>query len=377
MIVGLLALSLVLGFQAQNVSPESIRQHMEMAQQLLAAGKADAAAREFQAILTLDPNNVNARVDLGVLAFFHHDCGTAAPNLTAALRLQPSLYKAQALLGLCEKEEGLFPKAEADLAKALPHLRNPKVQLLAANNLIEIYYQQGDLNRAASVIAGLLRTNSTNPTLLFMDYRIHNELAEGARDALALVAPDSARMHELMAEEFVNRGNAAEAIVEYQKALAKDPGLPGVHYELGEAIMQNSTSEASLERAEHEFKVALAENPKNAGAVAKLGRIAFSRGDMGRAEEEYHGALALQPDQTEALKGMAEIYSRRGQAERAIEYLLHARQSAPFDETIYYRLASLYRKLGRTSEARREMARFENLRTIKNESSLAHQQSGP
>jgi hypothetical protein len=49
--------------------------------------------------------------------------------------------------------------------------------------------------------------------------------------------------------------------------------------------MQNSTSADSLERAEHEFRAALAENPRNAGAEAKLGQIITpSRGNVVRAE---------------------------------------------------------------------------------------------
>lgn len=361
--------------QAQSESQESIQQHMQTAQRLLALGKMEAAAREFQLILAKDPSNVDARVDIGVLAYFQHDCSLAIPNLRKALSERPSLFKARALLGLCEEQGGDSDSAARDLEQALPHLEDWKLMKLAGTKLVEIYYQKEDLNRAASVVAELQRAHPTDVDILFMAYRIHTELAERARDTLSLIAPDSARMHQLMAEEFVNKGDAADAIAQYEKALAKDPALPGVHYELGEAIMQISTSRDGLERAEREFKAALAENPKNAGAVAKLGRIAFSRGDFVRAEQDYRRALALQPDQTDALKGMAKISARRGQTERAIDYLLRASQSAPFDETVCYRLATFYRKLGRTREANREMARFEKLRDMKNESSLAVQRS--
>jgi Flp pilus assembly protein TadD len=375
MILALITLSLALGFQKENTPPESIRQHMRAAQGLLSEGKAQAAAREFQAILAMDPNNIDARVDLGVLAYFQHDCGLAAPNLRKALSLAPSLPKAQALLGLCEERQGNFDEAANDLKKSFPNLGDSNLATLVGTNLVEIYYRKGYLNRAARAVAELQRAHPTDVNILFMDYRIHAELAERARDTLALVAPDSARMHELMAEQFVNRGDAAEAIVQYKKALARDPGLPGVHYELGEATLQNSTSAESLVQAEHQFRAALEENPNNAGAEAKLGRIAMLRGNGAQAQEEYQRALILDPNQIDALKGMGGIYARKGDSETALKYFLHASQSAPLDDSVHYQLASLYRKLGRTGDAGRELAAFQKLRTIKNDTSLAQQRS--
>lgn len=360
---------------AEGKSQETIQQHMGRAERFLATGKVEAAAREFQRIISIDPNNVDARANLGVLAYFQHDCGLAIPNLRKALSLRPSLFKAQALLGLCEQQDGDLDNSARDLEQSLPHLREWKLTKLVGTRLVEIYYQKDELNRAARVVSELQRAHPTDVDVLFMAFRVYTELAEGARDTLALVAPNSARMHQLMAEQFVNKGDAADAIAQYQKALAKDPTLPGVRYELGEAIMQLSTSADSLARAEREFKAALAENPQNAGALAKLGRIAFSRGNIAQAEQEYRRALAIQPDQTDALKGMAAIHSRQGQPERAVEYLLRASQSAPFDESICYRLASIYRKLGRAREASQEMAKFKKLRALKNESSLAYEKS--
>jgi tetratricopeptide (TPR) repeat protein len=165
----------------------------------------------------------------------------------------------------------------------------------------------------------------------------------------------------------VNDGNVADAINQYEKALAKNPSIPGIHYELGEAILQNSASSGSLDRAEHEFRAALAENARNAGAEAKLGRIALFRGNIDQAQHQYQRALALQPTQIDALKGMGEICARRGETEKALEYLMRARRVAPLDASVHYQLASLYRKLGRAQDASQELETFQKLRAIKKE----------
>jgi Flp pilus assembly protein TadD len=370
-----LVVAFSLRLHAQSSSRPSIREHMETAQRFLAAGKTQAAAREFQAILAMDPKNIDARVDLGVMAFFQHNCSLAVPNLRMAVSLEPSLSKPRALLGLCEQHQGNSDEAANDLSTSLPNLGHGKLATLVGSSLIEIYYQKGELNRAARFVAELQRASPTDPDVLFMAYRIHTELAERARDTLALVAPDSARMHELMAEQFVNRGDATDAIAQYEKALAKDPALPGVHYELGEAIMQQSISGDALGRAQHELKLALSENPNNAGADAKLGRIALLRRNLDQARRCYQRALLLDPNQIDALKGMADIDASQGDSGPALKYLLRASQAAPLDDSVHYQLAALYRKLGRKEEAGRELAEFQKLRAIKNQTSLAEQRS--
>src|SRR5580704_996172 len=81
---------------------EQIEAHSRKAQEFLKTNQPDLAAAEFKAIVDLDPNNLDARGNLGVLLFFHGDYKQAARELQAALKLQPALWKIQALLGMSE-----------------------------------------------------------------------------------------------------------------------------------------------------------------------------------------------------------------------------------------------------------------------------------
>jgi len=262
--------------QTDGGREREIQAHAQKAQEALKSGNPSAADHEFRAILALDPHNTDAHGDLGVIRFFQADWAGAAEQFRQILKVQPTLWKAQALLGICEKHLGRSSEAERLLEQSVPHLDDGALRTQAGLELVEIPYRAGNLDKAVEIIGTLERANPANVDVLYTAYRIYADLANRARDALALVAPDSARMHEMMAQHLVNEGDLSGAIAQYRKALAMDPKLRGIHYELGEAILKDSTSDTALQQAEKEFRAALAENPGDAGAECRLGRCARS-----------------------------------------------------------------------------------------------------
>ena len=72
----------------------------------LQAKQPDLAIPELKTVVELDPNNVEAQANLGVLLYFLGDYANAAPALRAALKMQPELTKIQMLLGVGEKRLG-------------------------------------------------------------------------------------------------------------------------------------------------------------------------------------------------------------------------------------------------------------------------------
>src|ERR1700688_1039374 len=72
---------------------QQIESHSRQAQEFLKKGQPGLAVGEFRAILALDPNNVEARGNLGVTFFFQGDYAKAAPELRSAVKLRPNLSK--------------------------------------------------------------------------------------------------------------------------------------------------------------------------------------------------------------------------------------------------------------------------------------------
>src|SRR5258708_39894750 len=117
---------------------QEIAAHAHQAQEFLKQQRPDLAIPEFRAIVALDPNNVDARGNLGVLLFFQGDYPAAIPQLRAALRIRPTLWRVQALLGMAEARTGSSKSALADLEKAFPRLQEEKIQIEGGMELIEI-----------------------------------------------------------------------------------------------------------------------------------------------------------------------------------------------------------------------------------------------
>jgi tetratricopeptide (TPR) repeat protein len=343
---------------------QQIESHSRRAQEFLKANKPNLAAREFGAILELDPNNLDARGNLGVTLFFQGDYDKAAGHLRGALQRQPMLWKIQALLGMCEKRMGQTASAQADLEKSFPELKDPKLRIQAGMELIEIYYGAGNLDRAASIVSALRQLDPTDTSILYTAHRIYSDLAGESMLSIAMLAPKSARMRQVMAHEMARQGNIEGAIANYREALKLDPRLPGLHFELAEAL-SSSPSASDQAEVEREYKAALADNPFDGKAECRLGEIALRASDLKGAFARYSRALELQPNDAEANLGVAKTLSSMSRPKEAQPYLKRAAQLEPFNAATHYRLSLVYRALGRAADAERELSEYQKYKEMK------------
>lgn len=343
---------------------QQIEVHSRQGQEFLREGKPDLAAAEFKAILALDPNNVDAHGNLGVTYFFQGDYGKAVPQLRTTIKLHPKLWKIQALLGISEKRLGQASAAETDLEQSFPQLQEAKIRIQAGLELIEVYYAESQLEKAAGVAAVLRQLDPTNPDIIYTAYRIYSNLAGENLLAMAMVAPKSARMHQIMAQEMARQGNTEGAIAHYREAIKMEPRLPGLRFELAEAL-NLSASPSDQEQVEAEYKAALADNPFDEKAECRLGDIALRASDLEVARAHYKRALELAPDDAEASLGMGKTLTQMRRMAEAEPYLKRAAQLEPFTAVTHYRLSLVYRAAGRTAEAQRELAEFQRLKDMK------------
>lgn len=366
----LLVLFLLSGAPALAISQQSpankdqIEQHERLAQQYLAERKPDLAIPELEKVVALDPGNVDACANLGVLLFFHRDYAQAIPHLQAAIRLKPDLPKIQALLGLAEEHTSNYEDARKDLETAFPRIQEQKLKVEVGLDLVGLYNGNSDLDSAASIISALRKEDPENPQVLYAAYRTYADLSGESMLSLSLVAPDSAQMHQLLAHEESREGNTNGAIAEYRKAIAIDPHLPGVHYELAELL--NTSEDAAVKKeAEAEFRTAVADNQYDEKSICELAEFAEAGGDLQQADDEYTKAVAMQPGDASAKLGLAKVLIELDQRDKALALLESSEQLEPTNATVHYRLATLYKKMGHVEEAKREVQLYEKYKAMK------------
>jgi len=350
--------------QAGRPDSAEIENYFREAVQALQANEPAVAVRAYQAILKIDPKNVDALANLGSVAFVQKDWEGAAQQFHKALELQPSLWKAQALLGLCEMHLGHNPEAMKLLSESFPHLDEPKLRLEAGIQLTEILYQDGELGKASAIVGELRNLYPENVAVLYAAYRIYSDQTFQVINSMALVGSDPAQLHLALAEHLVNEGHLEDAIAEYRKAIERNPDMAGPHYELGEALLQESHMEAGLTSAQQEFERALALNPTEARAECQLGKIDLWRANPSSAYDHYVRAQKLNPSSSCANLGLAELLTDAGKTQQALSLLQAAAQSDPYDPDVRHLLANAYRELGLKVDADREMKAFQELRTV-------------
>lgn len=375
------SLALFLASIAQTALPQApiqpsppVREHFERAQAALRANDAAAAEKEFRAVLALDPKNPGAHTGIGILDMSRGDYRAASDEFYSALAVQPSFTKALALRGICQKRLG-DRSARGSLQKAFEKLQEKPLRVQVGLELAGLYEQQGDIEAAGALMRRLVQLDPENPDILFSAQRIYSDLADDTLNKLAVVAPGSARMQQAIAEHLVNEGDLKTAIEHYRKALEIEPRLPGVRYELAEALLMAFRGDPARQaEAEKELNTVIATEGDNAKVQCVLGEIAFDRSDLAGARAHFDRALTLDPVNSEAQIGLGRILMAMDKPQEARKYLEMAVHSDPLNGPAHYQLAQACRKLQITDEAKKEFQLSQEIKKTRDQvEELYHQ----
>jgi tetratricopeptide (TPR) repeat protein len=365
------------GLIAQNVPdvPHQIAALEQQVQNYLQEQKPQLAIPVLRHLVSLDPKNVNAHANLGVLLFFQANYPEAIPQLRAALELQRDLWRIEALLGIAEKRMGDPKQAQLDLDRAFLNLDDRKIQIQAGLELIELDGASSQPEKAMAVAAKLLQLAPQDPRILFAAFQVSRQMMDQSLLTVMMVAPDSAEMHMMLAGEFGRQGDQANAIVQLREAVRLNPKLPGAHFALAEEL-RTSTDPALNAQAKAEYEAAIQVNPYDQLSLRQLGGIMAAKGDFKAAEADYKKALALQPKDSDAKTGLAIVLISLNRPNEAISLLQSALEDDPTNIVAHYRLSGLYRRAGQTADAGREMELFHHYKDVKEKLGKAYRQSG-
>lgn len=185
----------------------------------------------------------------------------------------------------------------------------------------------------------------------------------------AATATPSADEHLDMGNEYLDQGQFAQAITEFQAAIQLDPDLTNVHYNLGLAYQKQD----KLEEAAAAYLEAIQLDPDLADVHNNLGLIYDAQGKPDQAIVEYLEAIRIDPDDDAAHYNLALSYYHQGQLEQAIAEYRETVRLNPDHADAHYNLGRAYYEQGQLDEA--IVAWKETIR-IEPDDSMAHNNLG-
>ncbi len=138
-----------------------------------------------------------------------------------------------------------------------------------------------------------------------------------------------------------------EAITEFQKAIALQPGYLPAHYQLARAYIDQK----QYQQAEAALKRALELAPNDEDFLFELGRVSVEQHKTQQARETYEHLLTLDHNSPEGHFGMGLVYAAEDNQLAAIEEFKRSVQLDPELRGAYYNVGVSYARLKRYDES--------------------------
>jgi predicted Zn-dependent protease len=195
----------------------------------LKAGELDAAERAFRDVLAAG----------GARAFVHHNLGIveqrrgrhaeALAAFRAALKLDPRFGSARLLAGTSLLALGRPKEAISELGRARKLLPDePAVRL----QLADAYERTGNVLGLVHEYRALAAREPQNGEYAYRLSKAYLRLAQWSYERIRAIDPNSARLGQALAEQYLAQGRSDLAIGALEEAARAAPKLPGIHLAL-------------------------------------------------------------------------------------------------------------------------------------------------
>lgn len=321
-------------------APRTAAIRLKLADTLLAGGDADAARREYRALVDADAKLAAAHYGLG-RASTGHD---AAASFARALELFPRYGAAQFALATEYRRAGRTVEAAQLLQNyqrdkmVTPPVEDAAMEKVYARNVSstglirrgQILEREGDLAGALAVHQQVVKKSPkldqawVNLISLYARSGQPLQAEEAFRRAVEL-APNRADAYYNFGVFCVNAERWADARKMFEKAVALDPGNPETLYNLGVVVERTG----ALARARALFQRALALKPHYRQVHFHLGRIYANERNYEQAAAEFQQAIEpIDAESPACLYALGAVQARLGRTQTARQSLERARAEA-------------------------------------------------
>jgi len=143
--------------------------------------------------------------------------------------------------------------------------------------------------------------------------------------------------HNNLGAALVDKGQAEEAIRQFQEAIRLRPDEANAHHNLGNALLKQGQTDAAISQ----FQVAARLKPDSATIHYNLGIALGNQGQTDAAISQLQEAIRLKPAYPEALGTLAGAFDGQGKYAEAIRLYQAALKAKPDQEEVLNNLAWL------------------------------------
>jgi tetratricopeptide (TPR) repeat protein len=172
---------------------------------------------------------------------------------------------------------------------------------------------------------------------------------------------DTAQLHLDIGLQYAETDYSEQAAEEFKKAIAENDKLPGAHYSLGAAYLQNM-GEMNFAKAAAEFRKELEVSPNDVLSHSQLGYIAMKQHDFPEAETQLLRASALVPQDPDIEFMLGQLYIEMNQPakaeaalRRSIDLTRDLSRNGYQVQRAHYLLARVLLQTGKADEAKEQI----------------------
>jgi len=341
---------------AQATTPAE--QVFNRAAEALKSGDYPAAESGFKQVLRLEPHNISAFGNLGVVYSHTHRYAQAITVYKEVLRASPQ--DPGILLNL-----GLAYLKQDDYAHALPffrqlHANHP--ESLQATNLLGTCLVFGGKPQEALDLLKPAADQNPDPTTVYLLGVAYaragqTELGKQVFSNLLNSSQTHAQASFMLGEAYYDSKLFDRSLESYQDVLKADPTFPGAHRELGKVYISLRRNE----EAEQELRLAVQQDSQDANATYFLGGLLVQTDRFADGASFLERARSLDPDSWATYLYLGKAKLKLHENDAAVRYLRQSGDMNPEEPTIFYLLAGALRATGREEEAKAALHRVSEL----------------
>jgi tetratricopeptide (TPR) repeat protein len=355
--------AIVPGATAQS-SEQEVELSFHAGQASLKRGDFVRATEEFKKVLTLDPNLLEAEVNLGLAYQGLLQYDLAVRYLDKALRERPNLLGLNVVVGMDYLKLGSPEKADPFLQRALRLDRSNR----DAHEAMALYHLSQENFRGAAVeFRQIAALDSDKAEAWFKLGHEYLDLAGRLAYRGARLYRDSGWGHRFLGDILFQRNRWEDAAQEYRKALAIEPRQSGLHTLIGEAYLHAG----KLEESETEFHLDLELDSRNELAWLGLANLQLAKGQASEALASGGRIWQISPEFLKLRPEFPSIELSKEAAQASILRLL----DQPQGPARHFLLAGLYSSMNENGLAEREWKSFQDAFSKRQQASRATPQT--